>query len=371
MSTPSRPLRILLMGDASNYHRCLATGLRRMGHEVTVASNGSRWMDTSRDIDISRRPGRINGLLYWLDLWRRRRLFSGYDIVQLCGPCFIEQRPARISQFLDYLKRNNGSVFMTALGTDCHYMDMCLAPDSPLRYSDWAVYGTPTPYACSNREAWGSAELRDHTRHVYDSVDGIATALYEYDLSVRRHSGDTPVVYTGIPVDTASIEYPGPLSVSGPVRLFLGAHAARMAEKGTDRLLEAARTVVDRHPGLCVLDHVYNLPYDRYLSRMRMGHVILDQLYSYTPATNALLAMAMGIPVVSGGESEYYDFIGEHELRPVINVLPDDGHIVSTLEQLVLNPGMLTGLSAQGREFVIRHNDVDVVAARFVKLWQQ
>ena len=38
------------MGDASNLHRCLADALREMGHSVTVASDGTKWMDTKRDI---------------------------------------------------------------------------------------------------------------------------------------------------------------------------------------------------------------------------------------------------------------------------------------------------------------------------------
>ena len=47
-------MKILLIGDASNYHACLGDALRRLGHDVTVASSGSRWMHTHRDIDLAR-----------------------------------------------------------------------------------------------------------------------------------------------------------------------------------------------------------------------------------------------------------------------------------------------------------------------------
>lgn len=47
-------MKILLAGDYSNYHRALSLALRRMGHEVVVASDGSQWMNTARDIDTSR-----------------------------------------------------------------------------------------------------------------------------------------------------------------------------------------------------------------------------------------------------------------------------------------------------------------------------
>ena len=52
--------------------------------------------------------------------------------------------------------------------------------------------------------------------------------------------------------------------------------------------------------------------------------VLVDQLYSYTPSMNSLAAMARGTVVIGGGEEEYYDFIGEKELRPIINVRPHE-----------------------------------------------
>ena len=57
----------------------------------------------------------------------------------------------------------------------------------------------------------------------------------------------------------------------------------------------AARAVVDRYPGKAELVIVENRPYDEYLGLLRSAHVVLDQLYSYTPATNALQAMAYGV----------------------------------------------------------------------------
>ena len=47
-------LRILLLGDYSNCHNTLATGLRRLGCDVTVVSDGSKYLDTERNLDITR-----------------------------------------------------------------------------------------------------------------------------------------------------------------------------------------------------------------------------------------------------------------------------------------------------------------------------
>ena len=59
-------MKILFVGDASNMHNCLAQALRNLGHIAVVASNGSHWMDTARDIDLSRGPGKMEAVKYIL-----------------------------------------------------------------------------------------------------------------------------------------------------------------------------------------------------------------------------------------------------------------------------------------------------------------
>ena len=55
-------MKILLLGEYSNVHATLSEGLRRLGHESTVVSNGDFWKDYPRDIDISRKEGRAGGI---------------------------------------------------------------------------------------------------------------------------------------------------------------------------------------------------------------------------------------------------------------------------------------------------------------------
>lgn len=79
--------------------------------------------------------------------------------------------------------------------------------------------------------------------------------------------------------------------------------------------------------------------------------------------------MAAGQATLSGGEPEYYDFIGEKDLKPVINAVPDEVLLYDTLRSAVLNPSGIIDAAAQGREFVRKHNDVDVVAQRCMDFW--
>ncbi|MBP3537909.1 MAG: glycosyltransferase, partial [Muribaculaceae bacterium] len=114
---------------------------------------------------------------------------------------------------------------------------------------------------------------------------------------------------------------------------------------------------------------VENRPYEEFTRLLRNAHVVLDQIYSYTPATTALLAMAYGLNVVSGGEPEYYDFIGERDKRPIINAPIDVEPLTDVIEDIILHPELIRERGRRSREFVEKHNDCRVVAHRFLDFW--
>lgn len=370
-------MKILLLGDYSNYHRTLATGLRVAGHDVTVASDGTRWMDTERDIDIRRMHGKIGGLelfgrLMWGDLSSYLR---GNDIVALNDLNFVPLRPRLLAPLLKRLKANNGSVFLSSISTDVAYLDMLEATDSPLRYSEWYINGRPSPHMLSEGEqwkAWHNPSLRRYQLDALDMLDGAVSGLYEYHLGIERAMGADRVAYGGIPVDCRLFEPVDLPERPDKVRLFLGRDRSRMAMKGSDIIEAAARRAIERHPGNAELTIVENRPFAEFVELMRTSHAVLDQLYSYTPATTALMAMAYGLNVVSGAEPEYYDFIGEHANRPIVNAVPDDFEaLTNAIESIITHPGDLRSRGRASRDFVLKHNDAGVVAGRNLSFWKR
>ena len=373
-------MKILLLGDASNYHRTLATGLRSLGHEVTVASDGTMWMRTERDIDIARPiwlPGKLAGAALYmrmLELTRRGGALTGYDVVSIHNPVFTRLKPHRVRDIFDRVKARNGSVFLTALGTDTPYVEMCTSPDCPLRYSEYRIGTQPAPFTLANpadEQAWLTEPLTSLCRYIYDNVLGAVTALYEYQLSALRWLGPDRVAYGGIPIDfsqASPVELP---QKPEKVHLFLGRHKGRLALKGTDRLEEAALAAIRRHPGKGELIVVENRPFAEYMQLLRSAHVVIDQAYSYTPATNALLAMANGQCAVSGAEDEYYRFIGEHDCRPIYNSPITVEEMTELFSEILTTPpGELRERGDQSRIFARRHNDALTVARRFTDFWQ-
>lgn len=365
-------MKILFIGDYSNFHVTLARELRVRGHEVTVASNGSSGMDTVRDIDISRRKGLAGSFAYLGRLFKLWSSFAGYDIVQLINPNFLDLRPGKIRYFFNELRKRNRCICLSLAGSDPVIVKGCVE-DGLFRYSEFRIGDEKSPYARMTpgiERRWLNGTMGDHCRYIYENTQAAFSALYEYDLAARPYLGDK-LVYTGIPIDLGKIkERPFAMPGDGKVNIMVGIKSDYEVFKGLDRLLACVREVERRHPDRCRVQVARDLPYEKYLSVLEDAHVVVDQLYSYSPGTNALETMAMGKISVSGGEPEYYDFIGEEHMHPIVNVVPDDERIISALESLILSETEMRERAAMGRRFVEKHNSAALVAERFLNKWE-
>lgn len=380
-------MKILLLGDYSNVHATLAEGLRSLGHHVVVASDGDGWKGYERDVDL-RRPslGMWQSSLWWLRVCRSFRKFRGFDVVQLINPVFLPLRGERIGRFYRYLRAHNGRVFLGAFGMDYYYVKACMDGHT-FRYSDFNI--GPDLRETSENKQW-LADWRDGAKgalnqYMAADCDGIIAGLYEYYVSYEPQFRDK-LTYIPFPIRVSSQQEAGEELLApatraafqrlrsnpdAPVRFFVGIQRERSAYKGTDRMLEALERVRLRYPQLTEIVKVESLPFHEYVKCMQGCHVILDQLYSYTPAMNALEAMAHGLVVVGGGEPENYDILGERELRPIINVLPDSENIYNTLCRVVEERHRLPALSAQSVAYVRKHHDHVKVAAEYLNFWRQ
>lgn len=369
-------MKILLMGDASGYHATLARALRAMGHVVTVASSGNYWMNTSREVDLARRPGRLGGALLWARLHTTlSSQISGYDVVSLAGCDFVDLQPDRILSIFRKLRRKNGSIFLNDLSTDTPFVRMCTSDEPQLPYSEWRNPDGSLPLFAQRsqaiKDAWLGV-LLPLCREIYDTVDGVTTALLEYHVSAQQIVSPDRLRYVGIPIDLEGVQ-PVQVDFHAPqLRIFMGMQRARALEKGADRFEIVVDELLRREANRFGFHHVENVPIEEYRQLIRSSHIVLDQVYSLTPATNASQAMARGQVVVSGGEQAYYDFIGEDKLHPIINIVPGrEQECVDQLIELERNRDRLVELSEKGIAFVKKHNDARIVAARMLEFWEE
>lgn len=362
-------MRILLVGEYSNVHNTLAHGLRALGHEVCVISNGDFWKNYPRDIDVARQPGKWGGIRLMLKLWSLLPKMQGYDVVQLINPMFFELKAERLFWFYKWLRRNNKKLFLGAFGMDYYWVNECITR-KPLRYSDFN-FGDQIrtdEAARIEQQDWLNTPKERLNRMIAEDCDGIITGLYEYQVCYQPNF---PEKTQFIPFPIASVSSANPIVTNHPISLFIGISKNRSAYKGTDIMLKAAEDVAAHYPEQVRLQIANGVPFAQYEKMLNESDVLLDQLYSYTPAMNALLAMSKGIIVVGGGEPENYKIINETELHPIINVEPNYESVRHELEQLVLHPERIPELKRQSLKYIKKHHDYQEVAMQYINFWNR
>ena len=377
-------MKILLMGEYSNVHATLAEGLRKLGHHVTVLSNGDFWKNYPRDIDLVRKPGKLGGIMYMMKLYTNVHKLKGYDIVQLINPMFLELKAERIFPIYQYLRKHNKKIILGGFGMDYYWVSVC-CKDKPLRYSDFNIGDElrTNADALKERKDWLGTEKGRLNQMIAEDCDGIITGLYEYWACYQP----------GFPQKTTFIPFPIkpklitsgngnsytnaenhqviPLDIPKKVKLFIGINKSRSEYKGTDIMLKAAQAIAKKYPDKTELRIAENIPFAEYVKMMNGSDAILDQLYSYTPSMNPLEAMARGIICIGGGEPENYEIIHEDKLRPIINVLPNYESVYQELEHLVLHPELVPLLKQQSIEYINKHHDYIKVAKRYEAFYQK
>lgn len=366
-------MKILFAGDYSNMHACLASALRRLGHEAVVVSDRGGHMHTSADISLVRRPGTMGSFRYLYDIFNALPQMKDFDIVQFNNPHFFDLRPGKLQYFFKQLKQNNGHVGLTLAGNDHYFVKSCL-DGSTFRFSEFRNVSERTPLSLQtpSREAgYMRKDVENYTRFFYDNLDCGLSLLPEYDIAARPVL-DSRLTFINLPVDLSVLSYRVP-DLSGKIRLFIGLSSGREVQKGTDVLLKLCRRLVDEMPDRCELTEARNLPLNDYLRQMADSHIVFDQLYSYSPATNALQAMALGAVAVSGAQPEYYKYIESNE-RPIIEASPatlESGQLYERLKSIILDPTPLLEMSRQGRRLVETNNDSTVVARKAIEVWEK
>lgn len=375
-------MRILLLGDYSNVHNTLAKGLKALGHECVVASDGDHWKDYPRDIDLKRDLSTVGTIGFLWRLMKALPSFRGYDIVQIINPIFIELKAEKMYWFYDYLRKHNKKIVLGAFGMD-YYWAQVNTEIRPLRYSDFNIGDTVRmdPPAVDFREDWIGTPKEKLTKYVAHDADWIVAGLQEYwatynavpELRDKMSFIPFPIKMPEERIDEGSCisHLPFGGGREGALKLFVGISRNRSAYKGTDIMLAAAKAVKEKYPDKLDLQIAEGVPFAQYQYMMDNSDAILDQLYSYTPAMNSLLAMSKGIINIGGGEPENYEIIGENELRPIVNVLPTFESCFEEIEKLVLHPELVPEMKRQSIEYVKKHHDYIKVAKQYETLYER
>lgn len=359
-------MKILLIGEYSNVHWTLAEGLRHLGHNVTVLSNGDYWKNYNRDISLTRTYSILGGILYIIKLLILLPKLTGFDIVQIINPVFLEIKASRILPIYKYLRKHNKKILLCGFGMDYYWVNTC-CKIKPLRYSDFNIGDElrNNKDAIKEKKDWIGTPKEYLNKYIADDCDAIVTGLYEYYVCYKPYFSHK-TTFIPFPIKPEDKRCTSPHKC---IKIFIGINKTRNEYKGTDIMLEAAEQICKKYHDKVELIKAESVPFKEYTRMMDDSDIILDQLYSYTPAMNALQAMAKGIICVGGGEPENYEILNEDKLRPIINVLPNFQSVYDGLENLVLHPELIPTLKKQSIEYINKHHDYIKVARQYEKLY--
>ncbi len=350
----------------------MAEGLKALGHECVVASDGDHWKDYPRDIDLKREFGLKASVSFACRLAKALPKMRGYDIVQMINPVFLELKAERITPFYNYLRKHNKRIVMGAFGMD-YYWAQVNTEIRPLRYSDFNIGNTIRYDNAAEifRKDMIGTEKEKLCKYIANDCDAIVAGLYEYwatyDVVPELREKLTFIPFP-IKSDTC-IDYNAIDKIPTTVSLFIGMFPQRAEYKGSDIMLAAAKAVQERYPDKVQIKVAEGVPFKQYTQMMDSSDAILDQIYSYTPSMNSLLAMSKGIIDIGGGEPENYYILREKSLRPIINVEPNYESCYNEIEQLVLNPERIPELKRQSIEYVEKHHNYIKVAKQYEELY--
>lgn len=361
-------MKILLIGEYSNVHWTLAEGLRALGHEVCVASNGDFWKNYKRDISLTRKEGKFGGIKLLLKTIATLPRLRGYDVVQLINPMFLELKAERIVNIYRYLRSHNKKVFLCALGMDAYWVKGCTATPRLFRYSDFNIGDTAikNPYIEEQKNDWTNTPKARLNEKIAHDCDGIIAGLYEYYAVYKKEHGKK-LTYIPLPVKSqkSTTFHDG----KRKIRFFIGINKERSIYKGTDIILRALERIARDYPAECEILKAESVPFAQYQQMIDDCDVLLDQLYGYSPAMNALLAMSKGKIVVGGAEEECYEILGEKELHPMINITPSEEDVYKKLEHLITHKEQIAQMQKESVEFIERHHSSEKVAQRYLDFW--
>lgn len=363
-------MKVLFIGDYSNLHTTLARELRRMGHQADVLSDGCVHMKVETDFFLKRGKGILGGVKYLYDLFSFLPKLKGYDVVQLINTNFLQLRPPKIKYFYDRLKEQNGSMFLSLAGNDYNYVKACY--DAKIfRFSEVKVGEEAAPGFKEKPEhfyGWMSNQNKFLADYIYSDVNGAMAVLPEYDMAARPILGEK-VKFTNLPIDFSELPIVEP-SNNNKTKIFIGVRSWGESFKGTKILQNIAKEIGKEMPDKVEVEIVKDLPLNDYLNRMSRSDIVLDQLYAYSPAMNALYGMAMGKVVGTGAQPEYYEYLGNPTERPVFSLSPLDTDIKQRLVELIMNKNMLYSLGQQNKKLVQENNDSKIITQRFVSHWE-
>lgn len=376
-------MKILLLGEYSNFHNSLKKGLESQGCTVVLAGRKDGFKSLPVDISLeptffSKNPFLFTRkVIYRLCNWdigsveimylffKHLNKFKGFDVVQLINEYPIKSSPYLDKILLKYIFKYNKKVFVSACGNDVVYINYILNSNLNHHTLSGFVKNPKLKPHFKYSLAYLNTAHRQLSNFVSKHCEAYIPADMDYYMAYKNHPKAKSLIPFPINLDTLTYI---PQNLNGPVKIFHGVNSVNYYKKGNDFFKKALLMLKEKYDDKITVIEVEDIPYSTYISLYNDSHIILDQVYAYDQGYNALEAMAKGKVVFTGVSKEFIDY---YNIKKNIGVhtTPNIQDIVDNLSDLIDNPEKIIEISKNARAYVVEHHDYKKVAQQYLDCW--
>lgn len=383
-------MKVILIGEYSGVHTNLAKSLKRKNIDITTLSDGDSYKNFKPDIKVkyNRLVSKnkfinfilkiyyllimylgLTGLIQILKYINVLKKIKGYDIVQVINPICLSGYGSIVNYFFfKFLIRNNKKIFLCCLGDDYVWVKGSLNNKNFksmfyfFKFSRIEQFFHPFKYT----HGFFYKELN---KLVLSNSQNYIPGLYDYYHYYQVYNKCTPI----IPVPIEEVELVQPLNFNGyPIKIFHGWQPNKEYRKGNYLFDEAVKKIIKKYPNKVEYMVVGGIPYAEYIKSFNDSHIFLDQCMSMDQGVNALIAMAAGKVVFSGICSELINYYNlDDSTLPVINSKPDVEYLFSKIEEVILNPDLISKYSNNAIKFISANHSMNKVADSYIQVWRK
>ena len=376
-------MRILLLGEYSNFHNTLKAGLEKNGHEVLLAGRKDGFKGYPVDIDFDpvlfsktlfRKVKNFIFLILKIDIstleivytfYRNRKQLKGFDIVQIINEFPIRSTPFIEKKLLNFIFKHNKKVILSACGEDTTYIKYLLKSDlshhilSPfLRNPKLKPHFEPSL-------KYLKPSFKKLSEFVIKNVNYIIPGDFDYEMAYRNKTKVKPLI--PFPVNTEKNTVLA-LNIEGKIKIFHGISRSNYYKKGNDIFVQVLEEIQEKYNNKIEIIQVESIPYKDYIELYNESHILLDQTYVYDHGYNALEAMAQGKVVFSGFSDEFKSHYNITK-KIGIHTTPNVEEIVKNLSWLIENPKEILEIGKNARAYIEAHHDYIKVAKIYMDTW--
>lgn len=356
-------MRILLFGEYSGLFNSLKDGLKELGHEVYLASNGDGFKNYPSDFRWDMHlPDKLGHGLGIMNVFLHLNKFTGFDIVLVISSFPLYRRYFN-DKIFDFLVENNGKVYMSGAGLQPYSFDYWNnKPDSKYyNYTQGEIEAAKKAnkrFGLYNNDNLKSSELR-----IFEKIAGYIPIMYEYAKPYK--SFDKNIKTIPIPINLSKFKYSKNI-VRNKIVFF---HGLTRACKGGEYIIKAFEVLEKKYPNDAEFFCKGGLPFDQYIELLSKTNVILDDVNAYSLGMNGLYSMTQGKIVMGGAEDVASEELG-YSFCPAINLTKNVDQIIKSVEEVIENRSKIEELGYQSRLFVETYHDHLKVAQTYVELWK-